>query len=400
MMLGETFRTAWRSLGSNRMRTALTALGMVIGVAAVVAVLAVGEGAKSSVEGQIRSMGSNLVSVRPTSGRSGAVRGGAVETLTLKDADALRALPGVAAVAPEVTGNAQMRFREQNRSGQVAGVTPEYLDVRALTIAQGLGFTTDDLKERRRIAILGANAATELFGAATPIGERIQIKGVAFTIVGVLKGKGAGFSSPDDLTLIPLSTHQGVLFGQDHLSGLSIQMESEDDTAVVQAGIQQLLRLRHDLRADQADDFDIRTQTEILATMSSVTGTFTALLGSVAAVSLLVGGIGIMNIMLVSVRERTREIGVRMAVGARRRDVLLQFLVESVVVSIAGGALGIGLGVGASMLIAELGGWATIVPTYAIVLSVAVSVAIGLVFGVGPARRAAMLDPVEALRQE
>jgi len=400
MMIAETFRTAWRSLGSNRMRTALTALGMVIGVAAVVAVLAVGEGAKSSVEGQIRSMGSNLVSVRPTSGRSGAVRGGSVQTLTVQDAQALATLPGVVAVAPAVRGNAQMRYRENNRSGQVVGVTPPYLEVRALTLAQGLSFTEDDVKERRRVAILGANAATELFGGESPVGQRIQIKGIAFTVIGLLSAKGAGFTSPDDMTLIPLATHQGVLFGQDHLSALSLQVASEAETPTVQAGIAQLLRLRHGLRADEADDFDIRTQTEMLQTLSSVTGTFTALLGSVAAVSLLVGGIGIMNIMLVSVRERTREIGVRMAVGARRRDVLLQFLVESVVVSIAGGALGIGLGYGASLLIAKLGGWATIVPSYALVLSVAVSVAIGLLFGVGPARRAAMLDPVEALRQE
>ncbi|MFO0747539.1 MAG: ABC transporter permease [Myxococcota bacterium] len=400
MMLGETMRTAWRSLGSNRLRTALTALGMVIGVAAVVAVLSVGEGAKSSVEGQIRSMGSNLVSIRPGSASSGGVRGGQVQTLTLGDADALRALPNVVAVAPEVTGNAQMRFREKNRSGQVVGVTSAYLDVRALSVAQGLGFTDDDIQERRRVAILGANAASELFGNESPVGQRIQIKGVAFQVIGLLSAKGAGFTSPDDMTLIPLTTHQGVLFGQDKLSALSLQVASEQDTPVVQAGIQQLLRLRHGLRDEVPDDFDVRTQTEMLATLSSVTGTFTALLGSVAAVSLLVGGIGIMNIMLVSVRERTREIGVRMAVGARRRDVMLQFLVESVVVSIVGGAIGLGLGYGASMLIAKLGGWNTIVPTYAVVMSMAVSVAVGLVFGVGPARRAAQLDPVEALRQE
>jgi putative ABC transport system permease protein len=202
------------------------------------------------------------------------------------------------------------------------------------------------------------------------------------------------------MVLVPITTHQGVLFGQDRVSIIGIAVMTEEEMDAVQAATGQLLRLRHDLRADEDDDFQIRSQTEMLATLGAVTGTFTALLGSVAAVSLLVGGIGIMNIMLVSVRERTREIGVRMAVGARRRDVLMQFLVEAVVVSVFGGLLGLGLGYGAATLIAELGGWPTIVPHYAIVLSLCVSVAVGLLFGVGPARRAANMDPVEALRQE
>jgi len=399
-MVAETMRTAWRSLGSNRMRTALTALGMIIGVAAVVSVLAVGEGAKASVEGQIRSMGSNLVSIRPGSASAGGVRGGQVKTLTMKDAAALKELPGVVNVAPEMSGSAQMRAGSLNRNGSVVGVTPAYLEVRALTLAAGLGFTNDDLSGRTRVAILGANAANELFAGANPVGQRIQIKGIAFQVIGVLAAKGASMASPDDLTLIPITTHQGVLFGQDNLSALSLQVASEEASPVVQAAIQSLLRIRHGMRTEADDDFQVYTQTEMLATMSSVTGTFTALLGSAAAVSLLVGGIGIMNIMLVSVRERTREIGVRMAVGARRRDILLQFLVESVVVSIGGGAIGLGMGFGAAALIAKVGGWTTIVPTYAIVMSLAVSIAVGLIFGVGPARRAAGLDPVEALRQE
>jgi putative ABC transport system permease protein len=400
MMLGETIRTAWRSLISNPLRTALTGLGMVIGVAAVVAVLSVGEGAQSQVEGRIRALGSNLLTVRPDSGR-GAVRSGSVKTLTLEDAEALGQIPGVAHISPEVSGNAQIRYREQNRSATIVGAVPAYLQVRALEVGEGLWLSDLDVRERQRVAVVGATIAKELFPNESALGQRMQIRGVAFRVIGVLAEKGdSGFSSPDEMVIIPISTHQGSLFGQDHLSSIGVTVITEPEMDMVQAAAEQLLRLRHELRDDQDNDFQIRSQTEMLATLSSVTGTFTALLGSVAAVSLLVGGIGIMNIMLVSVRERTREIGVRMAVGARRRDVLLQFLVEAVVVSLFGGLLGLGLGYGAAVLIADLGGWPTIVPSYAIAMSLAVSVSVGLLFGVGPARRAARLDPVEALRQE
>lgn len=401
MMIAETVRTAWRSLTSNRLRTALTGLGMVIGVAAVVSVLSVGEGAQSQVEGRIRALGSNLLTVRPESARSGAVRSGSVQTLTLGDAESLRQIPGVAFVSPEVSGNAQIRFREQNRSASIVGVMPEYLQVRALEIGQGLGITDLDVRERQRVAVIGTTIARDLFQGDSPLGQRMQIRGIAFRVIGVLAEKGdSGFASPDEMVLVPISTHMGSLFGQTHLGSIGIAVATEPEMNMVQAAAEQLLRLRHKLRDDQENDFQIRSQTEMLATLNSVTGTFTALLGSVAAVSLLVGGIGIMNIMLVSVRERTREIGVRMAVGARRRDVLLQFLVEAVVVSLFGGLLGLGLGFGAASLIANLGGWPTIVPSYAVAMSLAVSVSVGLLFGVGPARRASRLDPVEALRQE
>jgi putative ABC transport system permease protein len=304
------------------------------------------------------------------------------------------------AVSPEKNGSAQIRYREQNRNAAVIGVVADYFTVRSVDVAQGLGFSDGDLRSRARVAIIGATLADEFFPGASPLGERIQVKGVPFTVIGVLAAKGESFSSPDEMVLVPITTHEGVLFGQLHLNGIGLAVETEGEMGSVQSAASELLRLRHGLRPDQEDDFVIRSQTEMLATMSSVTGTFTSMLGGVAAVSLLVGGIGIMNIMLVSVRERTREIGVRMAVGARRRDVLLQFLVEAVVVSLFGGLLGLALGYGTAVLIASLGGWPTIVPTYALVLSLAVSAGVGLVFGVGPARRAARLDPVEALRQE
>ncbi len=401
MLIRETVRSAARSLASNRVRTALTALGMVIGVASVVAVLAVGEGAQSSVEGRIRALGTNLVYVRPSFGRTGSVRTSRAETLTRQDADAIAAIPGVDAVAPEVSGSAQIRFRETNQSATIYGVTASYLEVRTLEVATGLGFSPLDDQQRARVAIVGANVARDLFGGEQPVGQRLKIQGIAFRVIGVLAPKGdAGYTSPDDMVLVPLSTHQGVLFGQDHLSALSVHLEREDESATVQERITQLLRLRHRLRPDQEDDFEVRTQSEMLETFGAITSTFTTLLGAVAAVSLLVGGIGIMNIMLVSVRERTREIGVRMAVGARRRDILLQFLVEAIVVSIFGGLLGIALGYLTAIAIARIGGWETIVPLYAVFLSLGVSVAVGLVFGVGPARRASRLDPVEALRHE
>ncbi|KYF48094.1 hypothetical protein BE08_17180 [Sorangium cellulosum] len=400
MLIKETAKSAWRSLASNRLRTLLTMLGMIIGTAAVVAVLGIGEGARSSVEGRIRSLGANLLMVRPGSASAGGVRSGSVKTLTEGDAEALKALDGVAAVAPERSGSAQLRYMVSNLNASVTGITPAYLEVRSLSMGSGVPFSELDEQQRSRVVILGANVARQLYPGVSPLGTRLQINGSAFRVVGVLAEKGSGMGSPDDGVFVPLSTHRSALFGQDHLSTISLQLASEDRSDAVIAQLEQLLRLRHRLRPDQPSDFEVRSQAEMLATMGQITGTFTTLLGSVAAVSLIVGGIGIMNIMLVSVRERTREIGVRMAVGARRRDILRQFLVEAVVVSLAGGVAGVGLGYGAAVLLSRFGDWATIVPPYAVGLALGVSILIGITFGVGPARRAARLDPVEALRFE
>jgi putative ABC transport system permease protein len=400
MLIRETAKSAWRSLTSNRLRTLLTMLGMIIGTAAVVAVLGIGEGARSSIEGRIRSLGSNLLTVRPGSATASGVRSGSVKTLTRKDAEALAGLDGVAAVAPDSSGSAQLRYLAKNINASVTGITPVYLEVRALGTSSGVPFTDLDEQQRARVALIGSSVARQLYGGSSPLGTRLQINGNAFRVVGVLAEKGSGTGSPDDGVFVPLSTHQSVLFGQDHLSNISLQLASEDRAQSVQAQLEQLLRLRHGLRADQEADFQVRSQAEMLETMGQITGTFTTLLGSIAAVSLIVGGIGIMNIMLVSVRERTREIGVRMAVGARRGDIMRQFLVEAVVVSLAGGIAGVALGYGSALLLARFGQWATIVPPYAIGLALGVSIVIGIAFGVGPARRAARLDPVEALRFE
>jgi putative ABC transport system permease protein len=401
MLVRETAKSAWRSLTSNRLRTLLTMLGMIIGTGAVVAVLGIGEGARSSVEGRIRSLGSNLLMVRPgfVAG-GGGVRSGSAQTLTKSDAAALEALDGVAAVAPEMSANAQLRYLTQNQNASVVGVTPAYFDVRAVPVASGVGISELDEQRRSRVVVLGANLAQQLYGSASPLGSRLQINGSAFRVIGVLLGKGSGMGSPDDSVFVPLSSHESALFGRDYLSSVSLQLKSEERAAEVVSQTEQLLRLRHRLRSEQPSDFEVRSQAEMLETMGQITGTFTTLLGSIAAVSLIVGGIGIMNIMLVSVRERTREIGVRMAVGARRKDILRQFLFEAIAVSLAGGAIGVGVGYGAAQLLARFGEWPTIVPAYAIGLALGVSIVIGIAFGVGPARRASRLDPVEALRFE
>jgi putative ABC transport system permease protein len=401
MLIRETFKSAWRSLAGNRMRTLLTMLGMIIGTGAVVAVLGIGEGAKSSVEGRIRSLGSNLLMVRPSFvAGGGGVRSGLAQTLTQRDAEALLALDGVSAAAPEMNASAQLRYLSKNQNASVVGVTPAYFDVRALTVQSGVTISDLDEQRRSRVVVIGANVAQELYGSASPLGTRLQINGNAFRVMGVLGAKGSGMGSPDDSVFVPLSSHESALFGRDFLSSISLSLASEDQAASVVSQTEQLLRLRHRLRSEQASDFEVRSQAEMLQTMGQITGTFTTLLGSIAAVSLIVGGIGIMNIMLVSVRERTREIGVRMAVGARRGDIMRQFLFEAVAVSLAGGAIGVGIGYGTAQLLARFGEWQTIVPPYAIGLALAVSIVIGIAFGVGPARRAARLDPVEALRFE
>ncbi len=400
MLFNETIRTAFRALGANRIRTALTMLGVVIGVAAVVAMLALGEGARATVEGHIRSLGSNLLTVRPGAEKRGPVHS-RMDTLTLDDVKALREVPGVAAVAPESMTNVQVKYLAANMSCGIIGTTPEYLSIRSFELSQGVAFTARDLNARRRVAVIGSSVAATLFRQLSPLGERIQIKGISHRVIGVLKEKGdMGWFKPDEQIVVPITTYQTVLSGSNYINSISIQVISEEAMNTVQADLERLLRGRHRIPAGAEDDFNVRSQTEMLETMSEVTGTFTALLGGVAAVSLLVGGIGIMNIMLVSVRERTREIGIRMAVGARRRDILLQFLVESVVVSLLGGLAGIGFGYLVATLLSRFSGWDTLVPLYAVALAVFTSVTIGVLFGVWPARQAATLDPVEALRYE
>jgi len=376
-------------------------LGVVIGVGSVLAMIALGEGARKSVENSIKSMGTNLLWVRPGADQHGPVRGGAVETLLLEDADAILGISNVVAIAPEVSKNAQAKYLSNNFNTGIVGTTHSYMSVRSFEINEGDFISERDVMARRRVAVLGAEAATELFADAPPVGERIQIKGISFEVIGVLKAKGeAGWSNPDQQIIVPISVAQKNLFGMKYVTNIGVQLDDEKNMEETQKEIEELLRTRHRLREDAESDFNVRSQTEMLQRMSEVTGTFTALLGGVAAVSLLVGGIGIMNIMLVSVRERTKEIGIRKAVGAKDKDILTQFLIEATVVSVIGGMLGIGMGYGIAILISKLANWVTIVPLYSIVLAVGTSAGIGLIFGVWPARIASKLDPVEALRYE
>jgi len=376
-------------------------LEVVIGVGSVLAMIALGEGARKSVENSIKSMGTNLLWVRPGADQHGPVRGGAVETLLLEDADAILGISNVVAIAPEVSKNAQAKYLSNNFNTGIVGTTHSYMSVRSFEINEGDFISERDVMARRRVAVLGAEAATELFADAPPVGERIQIKGISFEVIGVLKAKGeAGWSNPDQQIIVPISVAQKNLFGMKYVTNIGVQLDDEKNMEETQKEIKELLRTRHRLREDAESDFNVRSQTEMLQRMSEVTGTFTALLGGVAAVSLLVGGIGIMNIMLVSVRERTKEIGIRKAVGAKDKDILTQFLIEATVVSVIGGMLGIGMGYGIAILISKLANWVTIVPLYSIVLAVGTSAGIGLIFGVWPARIASKLDPVEALRYE
>ena len=400
MLLWQTLQTSLRALLSNKLRTALTMLGIVIGVAAVVTMLSLGEGARESIESQISSMGANNLNVRPGQRRQGPVRTGSVDTLVDEDADALAGIDGVVGVAPTCNGSAQVKYMAANVNAIVIGTTPSYFPLNQLDFARGASFNDLHLQGRRRVAVIGSEVAADLFGNLDPIGQRIQVKGLGFEVVGVLEEVGSSFTSPDDRVLVPLTTHQSTLFGQDYLSSITVQVTDEDAVEPVQSEIERILRRRHKLLPGEEADFNVLSTKEMLETVGQVTSTFTAFLAAVAAVSLLVGGIGIMNIMLVSVRERTREIGVRMAVGARRRDVLLQFLIEAVVVSMIGGITGAGLGIVGGVMLSQWASVSFVLPGYAIVLALLVSFATGILFGVWPARHAAGLDPVEALRFE
>ncbi len=395
MKTRRVIRTAFRSLSGSPLRTALTALGVVIGVAAVVAVIAIGEGARHSAEANIRALGTNLLTVTP----DGTPR--RRPPLSDEDALSLEGLPGVTAVAYEIYYEGLVSYEGESGTHSVVGVGGDYFTIRAIDIARGVALFPDDERDRARVAVIGANVAHSLFGERNPVGERIQIRGTGFRVVGVMAPKGEiGGPSPDDIVIVPAATHRSVIANRFGTMTVIVKIVDDTQSDAVKGRIESLLRLRHGLADGTRDDFKVRSQAALLEALNESADVFTALLGAVAAVSLVVGGIGIMNIMLVSVRERTREIGVRIAIGARRSDVLKQFLVESMVVAFGGGAVGVLLGFVSAYAMARAGGWDMIVPPYAILLGCFVSITVGLVFGVGPARHASRLDPVDALRQE
>jgi putative ABC transport system permease protein len=395
-------RVALQSLKSNKLRSALTMLGVVIGVGAVIVMVSIGEGARERVSRDIQGLGTNLLVVLPGFDRKGPVRANNVQTLTAEDARAIaEQVPNVALVSPEAGSTAQVKYLAKNTSTTVLGATPAFLPVNNFQLREGRFLDAEDLRQNRKVAVLGATPAQDLFDGASPVGQTLKVKGVNFEVVGVLEAKGqSGYRNPDDQLLVPLHVAQSRLFGTTHLRAVNVQVVSEGAMEEAQAEIEYLLRQRHRIAAGAASDFNIRNQKEILETMSQVTDTFTTLLAAIAAVSMLVGGIGIMNIMLVSVTERTREIGIRKAVGARNGDILVQFLVEAVVLSVLGGLAGIAAGVGGSLAVAATGSWETSIATKSIALSFAVAAATGVFFGLYPARKASLLDPIVALRSE
>ncbi len=401
MLFWETIRVAMSALTANKGRALLTMLGIIIGVAAVIAMMAIGEGASKSVQDRITSLGVNLLYVRPLYSRHRAVASSFVP-LTSDDASALSNEMTLAdAIVPEMSRSFQVKYRNRNTTANVIATEPDYFPVRRFELVHGRFFTQAEVEGRRRVAVLGADAVEGLGGGPSMVGEQIRIQGHAFEVVGVLEGKGAqGRHNPDNAAIIPLKTGQHRLMGTDRLGSITVQVASQDKMNAAASEIERVLRRRHKLGPNTDNDFQVRNQLDIMETFAETSRTFTFLLAGIAAVSLVVGGIGIMNIMLVSVTERTREIGVRMAIGAQRRVILLQFVLESVMLCIVGGALGILLGVGIASALATTGGWSVIVSTDSIALAVGFSVGIGLFFGIYPASRAAKLDPIEALRYE
>ena len=386
------------------MRSALTMLGIIIGTGAVITVIALGKGAGEAVQRSIQSLGSNLIFVRPGAARSGFVRlqSGSSTLLSNADAKAIQErCPSVTSVVPESFRFGQLKYQNKNWNSQVVGTLPEYQTVRNVSLREGSFFTEKDLLQKERICILGFTVYENLFGNQPALGKTIKINGINFTVKGILEPKGQmAMFNQDDQVFIPLSTAQKRLLGIDFLSNINIQAKSELHIDQAALEIEKLLRKRHKLQGYEENDFNVRTQLDILATREETSRTFSLLLAGIALVSLLVGGIGIMNIMLVSVTERTREIGIRMAIGARRRDILSQFLIEALVLSVLGGMLGILLGVLGSVILSKAANWNTLIAPSSILIAFFFSALVGIFFGLYPARKASGLDPIEALRYE
>ncbi len=406
--LPSTFKISFRALRVNKMRSGLTMLGIIIGVGAVIAMVAVGAGATQQIAAQISSMGSNLLMVLPGSTTSGGVRMGAgtQPTLTMADAEAIqKECPAVAEAAPIHNGAAQVMFSHMNWSTGIVGTTPNLLIVRDWRLAAGRSFTLQDVKSATKVCLLGQTVVDNLFGEQDPLGQVIRIKNVPFTVIGVLdrKGQDARGQDQDDTIMIPLTTAQKKLFGTQFpgmVRIITVKAKSAEDLEAAEQQITELLKQRHRIGQKQENDFTVRNLTQLMQAREESTRVMTLLLGAIASVSLLVGGIGIMNIMLVSVTERTREIGIRMAIGAKTWDIRLQFIIEALTLSLIGGIIGTIAGVATSAIISSASGWPIVVSPLSIVLAFGFSGFIGIFFGFYPAYKASLLNPIDALRYE
>jgi len=405
MLFKETVTIALHALMANKLRSLLTMLGIIIGVASVISMVSIGMGVRSNVTNSIASLGSNMLIIMPGSTNTGGVRGAAGSRTTLKysDAKAIESKISEAQyVSPTVSGSYQIVYGNQNWNTSVEGVTPALMQIRSLTVSNGSFITENDLNKRNRIAVIGTTVAENLFGTENPVGKNIRVNNQPFKVVGLLESKGQSSmgQDQDDMIYVPLTTAQERLRGIDYVQSINVQVTSQDKMDEAQSKIETLLRQRHHITGDKDNDFTVRNLTSLMQTMEQSTTMITILLGSIAGISLLVGGIGIMNIMMVSVTERTREIGIRKALGATFSNIMVQFMVESMVLGVIGGLIGIGLGCIIAQAIAKFGGFTTVITATPIIVSFAFSVGIGLFFGIYPARKAARLDPIEALRYE
>jgi len=407
MKTSDLFEETYSALMANKSRSFLTILGIVIGIGSVIAMISIGQGAKGTIESSIESLGSNLIMITPGFQRGAGFQvssgRGSAQTLTSEDADAIgQEIGSIKAVAPEFDGRYQVTTKGTNTNTQIIGATAVYADVRNIEIDQGAFVSDQNVQNSSKVAVLGPTTRDDLFGeSSNPIGQTVRIKGMEFKVIGILKAKGGtGFGSQDDRIFIPLSTAQRFLAGNERVSTINVQAIDQNSMAMVQEQISSLLLNRHKISDPQLADFSIMNQADIISSASSITNTLSILLGSIAGISLVVGGIGIMNMMLTTVTERTREVGLRKAIGAKKKDISTQFLTEAVMLTFIGGVIGVFVGWLFSLAISKFGGINTSISLFSVILGFGVSAIIGIVFGYYPARRAAKLNPIEALRYE